>query len=73
MPCGSSAPLRLPDWRALPPAQRNALAWQIARQANAARARAIGEALRTVVSRLLGRSNSSFVAAVLPVSARRRR
>lgn len=73
MPGGSSGPLRLPDWRALPPAQRNALAWQIARQAHAARARAIGEALRDAVGRVFGRPNSAFVAAVLPVSARRRR
>jgi len=73
MPGGSSGPLRLPDWRALPPTQRNALAWQIARQAHAARAGAIGEALRTAVGRLLGRPNSAFVTAVLPVSARRRR
>ncbi len=49
------------------------LAWQIARQAHAARARAISEALRTAVRRLLGRPTSAFVAAALPVSARRRR
>jgi hypothetical protein len=73
MPGGSSGPLRLPNWRALPPAQRNALAWQIARQAHAARARAIGEALRTALRRLLGRPNSAFVAAALPGFARRRR
>lgn len=73
MPGASSGPLRLPDWRALPPAQRNALAWRIARQAHAARARAIGKALRTAVGRLFGRSTSAFVAAALPVSARRRR
>ena len=73
MPGALPGPLRLPEWRALPPAQRNALAWRIARQAHAARARAIREALRSVVRRLLGRPSSAFVAAPVPVSAQRRR
>jgi hypothetical protein len=73
MPGVSPGPLRMPDWRALPPAQRNALAWRIARRAHAARARAIGEALRSVVGRLFGRPNAALVAARLPVSARHRR
>ena len=72
MPVASPGPLRMPDWRALPPAQRNALVWRIARKAHAARARAIGEALRSVVGRLFGRSTSPRVTAALPVSARRR-
>jgi hypothetical protein len=63
----------LPDWHTLPPAQRNALAWRIARQAHAARARAIADALRSAVGRLLGRRTLAFAAATLPVSARRRR
>jgi len=73
MPGTSSGPLCMPDWRALPPAQRNALAWRIARRAHAARARAIGEALRSAVGRLFGRPNATLVAARLPVFARRRR
>jgi len=73
MPGASSGPLRLPDWRALPPAQRNALAWRIARRAHAARARAVGEALRSAVGRLFGRPSSAFAAARLPVFAQRRR
>ena len=72
MPGDPSGPHHLPDWRALAPAQRNALAWRIARQARADRARAIGEALRSAVGRLLGRPTSAFVAMILPVSARRR-
>jgi len=73
MPGASSGPLRLSDWRALPPAQRNALAWRIARQAHAARARAIGEALRSVARRLFGRSTRAFATVAVPASARRRR
>ena len=73
MPGGLSGPLPLPDWWALTPAQRNALVWQIARQADAARARAISEALQSVAGRLFGWSTSAFVAAPLPVSTRRRR
>jgi hypothetical protein len=61
----------LSDWRALTPAQRNALAWRLARQAQAARARAIGEAVRATVRRLIGRLTSAFALAGTPASARR--
>ena len=59
------------EWRSLTPAQRNALAQRLARQAEAARARAISEAVRSAVGHLLGRLNSRFAAAGRPASARR--
>jgi hypothetical protein len=58
------------NWRALTPAQRNALAWRLTREAREVRARAIGEALRSAVGRLLGWLTSLFVAARLSASAR---
>ena len=45
-PCG------YPDWRALKPAQRNALVWRLAREAHAERGRAIAKALRTAFERM---------------------
>lgn len=59
------------DWRMLTPAQRNALVWRLTREAREDRARAIGEAFRSVVGRLLGWSTSALVAGGRPASARR--
>jgi hypothetical protein len=71
MPGDSSGPLHLPDWQALTPAQRNARAWRIARQAHAARARAIGEALRSAAGRMPGRLISIFASAVASAATQR--
>ena len=54
MPDGSSG-IQFSDWQALTPAQRDALTRRIARQAHAARSRAIGKALRGDGGPLLGR------------------
>jgi hypothetical protein len=62
--------LDVSEWPALTPARRNALVWRIARQAHAARARAVGEALRSAAGRLLGRLALAF-AAGWPASTRR--
>lgn len=59
------------DWRTLTPAQRNAMAWRLTREARVVRARAIGEALRSEVGRLFGWPTSVFAAARLSASAPR--
>ncbi len=61
------------NWRTLTPTQRNALVWQIAHQAHAARAHAMREAARSSVRRLLGWLASVLAVASLPTAARRGR
>lgn len=62
--------IHLSDWEALTPAQRNALAWRLMRQAHAARSRAIGKALLAIVGHLFGWTPRAHAAAAVPASAR---
>lgn len=67
----SSGPHHFSDWHSLTPAQRSALVWRIAHQAQTARAHGISEAVRSSVRWLLGSLASAFAAAGLPLAARR--